>query len=84
MSDTDPYAAPSAATKVEKKAAPTPVEKVVEVEKKEPLVVPEGPAKDILAWVGDDKERASLALDAENVGQKRTTLITKLTAIVEE
>jgi hypothetical protein len=45
--------------------------------------VPEGSIDTVLAWVGDDPGRAQQALDAEQAGQQRTTLITKLEAIVE-
>lgn len=40
---------------------------------------------DVLAWVGDDKDRAREALDAETAkGDKaRSSLVTQLTAIVE-
>jgi hypothetical protein len=87
MSDTDPYAGPTVEVArkpltLEKTVAETPVvaeEPVVETA----LEVPEGSAATVLAWVGDDKERAQAALDAEAEGQKRTTLTHKLKAIVD-
>lgn len=78
MSDTDPYAGPE----VEEARVIEPVVPVEVVAMTE-VVVPEGPAKDVLAWVGIDTTRAALALEAEKIGQKRTTLLTKLNAIIE-
>lgn len=43
--------------------------------------VPSGSADTVMAWVGDDPERARQALEAERAGQQRTTLIAKLEAI---
>ena len=37
---------------------------------------------DILAEVGDDKEKAAAALEAEKAGKNRSTLVTKLEAII--
>jgi len=45
--------------------------------------VPQGSVDEVLAWVGDDRDRASRALEAERSGQQRTTLIAKLEAIAE-
>jgi hypothetical protein len=45
------------------------------------MTVPEGTVQDVLDWVGDDPGRAQEALDAENAGQQRSTLITQLEAI---
>lgn len=47
------------------------------------IEVPEGPAARVLEWVGDDRERASAALEAEKAGAGRKTLIGKLQAILE-
>ena len=44
---------------------------------------PQGSIDEVLAWVGDDSDRASAALEAEQTGQQRTTLISKLEAIAE-
>jgi hypothetical protein len=42
------------------------------------------PVKDILAEVGDDKEKAAAALEAENALDKpRPSLVTKLQAVVD-
>ena len=56
-----------------------------EVEKEDaPVVVeedtvPEGTVKEILAWVGDNKDRAILALEAENVKESpRKGLVSSL------
>lgn len=43
--------------------------------------VPQGTAAEVLAWVGDDPERAGEALSAEYAGQYRSTLIAKLETI---
>lgn len=43
--------------------------------------VPTGSIDDVLAWVGDDHDRAQRALEAERAGQQRTTLIGKLEAL---
>lgn len=40
--------------------------------------VPEGTIADVLNWVGDDPARASQALEAEEAGQNRSTLIAEL------
>ena len=40
--------------------------------------VPEGTIAEVKAWVGDDTDRAARALEAEQNGQRRTTLITWL------
>jgi hypothetical protein len=42
---------------------------------------PEGTIAEVLAWVGNDPERAQAALDAEYDGANRSTLITQLEAI---
>lgn len=45
--------------------------------------VPDGPAKDVLAWVGDDSDRAVAALEAEETrDQPRTTLVAALEKVV--
>lgn len=55
---------------VEKEDAPV----VVEEE-----LVPEGTVKEILAWVGDNKDRAILALEAENAKESpRKGLVSSL------
>lgn len=43
--------------------------------------VPEGSIKDVLAWVDGDPAKAKLALEAEEKGEKRSTLITKLNEV---
>lgn len=75
--------------------APEPAPEPVEAKTNEPeeveqatapaeaLEVPEGSAAKILGWVGEDRERASAALAAEEAGQARKTLVAKLQAILE-
>lgn len=85
MSDTDPYAAP--VTQEARKIDPTPaVEAAVEAPEApvtEEMVVPEGSIKKVLDWVSDDAAKAKAALDAENAGEKRSTLIAKLESIID-
>lgn len=85
MSDTDPYAAPHVeearfAVASEPVSAPEePVEAAPAVEE----AVPEGSIKEVLKWVGYDREKAQRALAAEHDGEKRTTLVSKLEAIID-
>jgi hypothetical protein len=47
--------------------------------------VPTGTTKEILAWAGDDKERAQRALDAENENDEpRKGLVKELNARLEK
>lgn len=39
---------------------------------------PEGTVSEVLAWVGDDQQRARQALEAEREGRQRETLLDKL------
>jgi hypothetical protein len=39
---------------------------------------PEGTAREVLAWVGDDPQRACTALEAEQAGRQRSSLIAEL------
>jgi hypothetical protein len=91
MSDTDPYMAPDAPNAEEYRYVETPVadsfdqkvdEKPVEAPVVEEQAVPEGSIKEVLAWVGDDTTKAQTALKAEKSGEKRTTLISKLEAVI--
>lgn len=45
------------------------------------MTVPTGTVQDVLDWVGDDPARAQEALDAEQAGQQRSTLIAQLESI---
>jgi hypothetical protein len=45
--------------------------------------VPEGSAADVLAWVGDDTDRARAAHDAETAGKQRKTLLADLAKIID-
>lgn len=56
--------------------APVKTEKVSEV--------PTGSIKEVKDWVGDDTERAQVALDAENEGNQRSTLITYLEGLLSD
>ena len=68
MSSKNPYAAKTAS------------EKKVVVE--EAPKAPTGTVKEVLEWVGDDKERARLALDAEHEGPQRKSLISSLEEVL--
>ena len=47
--------------------------------------MPEGTVAAVLGWVGDDRERAARALEAENATEKpRTTLVGALEALATE
>lgn len=74
----NPYAprtqAPEASVTVEE---PEEVQESVEIAT-EPEGVPDGPAVEVLAWVGEDKGRAEEALKVENAGQQRVGLTKKL------
>lgn len=90
MSDTDPYYAGPSIIESDTTVVNEPAPVAEEAEAAAPAVenqkleVPEGTAATILEWVDGDKEAAQAALDAEQAGQKRTTLINKLKAIIED
>lgn len=46
--------------------------------------VPSGSAAEVLAWVGDDPARAAEAIEAEQAGKVRSSLLSKLAAITED
>lgn len=47
--------------------------------------VPSGTVPEVLSWVGDDKERAQKALDAENENDKpRKSLVSELEGIISD
>lgn len=46
--------------------------------------VPTGSIKEVKEWVGEDVERAQEALDAENEGAQRSTLISHLEALLSD
>lgn len=77
MSVGNPYAA-----KTPKPAKEASGEVVAPEEPKTPEV-PAGSISEVLAWVGDDLDRAKLALDAEKAGHARKSLVKKLTGIVD-
>jgi hypothetical protein len=90
MSDTDPYAAKEYTPAVEyanydsfdQAPAETPAEKPVEAPVVEEATVPEGSIKDVLGWVGDDSTKAQQALNAEEAGEGRKTLISQLKNLI--
>ena len=79
----DPYAphteAPEAAVEVEKEETVQEPEETTE----EAQGVPDGSAAEVLEWVGDDKDRAKEALEAEDAGQQRIGLTRKLKELVD-
>lgn len=63
----------------------TPVLTPDPVTEEDVVTVPDGTAKIILEWVGSDKERAVLAIEAENAREKpRSTLLANLADIIGE
>jgi hypothetical protein len=40
--------------------------------------VPQGTVTEVLSWAGEDPDRVRAALNAERVGQNRSTLIAEL------
>jgi hypothetical protein len=46
--------------------------------------VPDGTISEVLAWVGEDQDRARAAIAAEQEGRVRSTLINKLEQVLEE
>jgi hypothetical protein len=84
MSDHDPYAPAVEEAKVfNEPVEAAPVDDEPAVEEAYTHDVPDGSAKEVLGWVGEDVDRAKAALSVEEEGQKRSTLITKLTAIID-
>lgn len=71
MSESNPYAAKSS-------AEPVKAQEVKELE------APKGTVSEVLAWVGDDKDKAKVALEAEQDGAKRVTLIRDLEEILNK
>lgn len=84
MSVHNPYEAETTVveTPAEEEVAETTTEVVPEPTPEPALVVPEGSIPKVNAWVGTDKERAQLALDAELAGENRKSLIKTLTELV--
>ena len=70
----DPYAAGNFV-----EDAPEAREEVVEPQAP---VVPAGNVSEVLDWVGEDQERAKLALEAEKAGHNRKTLVKQLKELV--
>lgn len=92
MSDTDPYAAPENEPTVEyskfdsfdQAVVETPAEQPVEAPVVEEATVPEGSIKEVLGWVGEDTTKAQQALDAEESGEGRKTLISQLKNLLND
>ena len=74
MSTSNPYAAPQA-RKID-------VQEARKVETPAEPQVPVGSISEVLQWVGDDAERAVLALDYEKANLGRKTLVGKLTELI--
>lgn len=70
MSTSNPYAAKTADENAEIASSDT--------QEPEALEVPAGSVSEVLAWVGEDQERAAAALEAEKAGHARKTLVAKL------
>lgn len=85
MSETDPYMAVYTPTveeaKTETVEAP---QEPVEVPVVDAIVVPEGSVKKVLEWVSGDRTKAQAALDVEAAGDQRSSLISKLNAILAD
>jgi hypothetical protein len=61
------------------------VEEQPEAEEKSGTGVPDGTTAEVLAWVGDDKERAQAALDKENADESpRKGLTGELEKLLED
>lgn len=98
MSKSNPYAAKSKAEKkaveapeetTEEPQAPAPhpeevesVEDTQETSEEAPEEVPDGTTDEVLEWVGEDKDRAKLALESEQNGKKRKGLLRELEELV--
>jgi len=70
MSTSNPYAAKTTDENAEVASSDT--------EEAKALEVPAGSVSEVLAWVGEDQERAAAALEAEKTGHARKTLVAKL------
>lgn len=75
---TNPYAPHTKASKAPQKAQESVEESTPVVAEVDPEAVPEGPAAEVLKWVGNDSERAQKAYEAEEAGQQRVGLSKKL------
>ena len=76
MSDSDPYAAPDVSY-----ARETAAPKQEEAPK---LQVPSGSVRDVTDWVGEDKERAKLARDAEDPDSPRKGVLKYVSELLGE
>lgn len=48
------------------------------------LEVPKGTSAEVLSWVGEDRDKAQLALSAENAHKPRKGLVEELTEILDK
>ena len=70
-------------SKKDRLAGPQETTKPLPQENADPEAVPQGTVPEVLTWVGDDKDRAQKALDAENADDKpRKGLVKSLEEIV--
>jgi len=94
MSDHNPYEPAVSVSKRDLEQAPAPtldLDPQVGPEREKELpaapaseTVPDGTIKEVLDWVGDDKDRAKAAVDAEsNTDDPRPSLIKKLEKVLE-
>jgi hypothetical protein len=77
MSTSNPYAAPRRERKtvvLEARKSSTPTD----------TGVPTGTISEVMEWVGDDTERARVALEAETAGLNRKSLVNKLNELLVE
>lgn len=77
---------PYESKRVQRAFQPEPTSGVPDPESGKPqetTVVPEGTINEIIEWVGDDTDRASIALERELEDKGRKTLIDSLEEILE-
>lgn len=78
---------PATPAEPEPAAAPTPPDEVPPgVVTLAGMSVPDGTAKDVVDWVGDDRDRAKAALQVERAkgDDARTTLVARLSKIAQQ
>lgn len=83
----NPYAphgkAPKASVEPEKAEEPQEPVETEEAPEEATQGVPQGSAAEVLEWVGEDKDRAKEALEAEEAGHQRIGLTRKLKELAE-
>lgn len=80
---TDPYAAKTSSAQHTAAPAAAVEDAPATVPAEAEETVPEGSVNTILDWVGEDKDRAALALKAEEAGANRASAVKKLNAILD-